>query len=130
MFQIGQKIRLWKYYIETLQFLIQEQYMLTVTERRADGEYVGTLEDGSVYKFENGCWWAESAEGEARLKMAIHIWNSAMILREENMRVILLPKGEKIEPDGDVGKCEKHYLYYFSGHSCSVCRGEASSTIG
>lgn len=121
----GQKIRLWKYRAETLQFLVDQQFMLTITEDLGDGKYMGTLEDGSVYSFENGSWWAESAEGEMKLDMAVHVWNTAMRKPEGNMRVILLPEGNNIVPDGDVEKCEKHNRYYFCRGSCISCRVDA-----
>lgn len=122
---LGQKIRLWRYRVETLQFLIDQEYLLTVTEDLGDGKYTGTLEDGSVYSFENGSWWAESAEGEMKLDMAVHVWNAAMRKHEWNFRVILLPEGDDIVPTGDVEKCEKHNRYYFSRGSCISCRVDA-----
>jgi hypothetical protein len=125
---LGQKIRLWKYHVETRQFLVDQQFMLTVTEDLGDGKYTGTLEDGSVYSYENGVWWAESAEGEMKLDMAMHIWNIAMRKAEYNMRVLLLPEGRNIEPDGDVEKCEKHNRYFLSGNRCLGCRMDARAT--
>lgn len=122
---LGQKIRLWKYHAETLQFLIDQQYMLIVIAQVGESHFTGTLEDSSVYNFENGSWWSESSEGEVRLDMAVHVWNTAMRKPEGNMRVILLPEGNNIEPDGDVEKCEKHNRYYFSRGSCISCRVDA-----
>lgn len=119
---LGQKIRLWRYRAETLQFLVSQQFMLTVTEDLGNNKYTGTLEDGSVYRHENGYWWADSAEGEMKLDMAVHVWNTAMRKPEGNMRVILLPEGNNIEPDGDVEKCAKHNKYFFSRGSCIGCR--------
>ncbi len=97
--------------------------MLTVTELR-DGKYRGVLEDGSVYSFENDSWWAESAECEMKLDMAIVVWNTAMRQPEAAMRVIQLPEGKNIEPDGDVEKCEKHNRYIFTGCRCFMCRAD------
>ena len=99
--------------------------MLTVTEDLGDGQYLGTLENGSVYSYENGSWWAVSAEDEMRLEMATHVWNVVMSEAAANMRAILLPEGRSIEPDGDVLKCEKHSRYFFTGSNCSRCRMEA-----
>ncbi|MBP6888105.1 MAG: hypothetical protein KBC21_00220 [Candidatus Pacebacteria bacterium] len=89
---------------------------------------MGTLEDGSAYSFENGSWWAESAEGEMKLDMAVHVWNTTMRKPEGNTRVILLPEGNNIVPDGDVEKCEKHNRYYFSRGSCIGCRVDARNS--
>lgn len=122
MFHVGQKICLWKYRAETLQFLVDKQHTLTVTEDLGDSKYSGTLEDGSVYSYGNGSWWAESAEGELMFDMAVNIWNTAMCRLEGAMRIILLPEGKNIEPDGDVEKCDKHNRYFFSGGSCFGCR--------
>jgi hypothetical protein len=122
---VGQKIQLWQYFLETLQCLVHQEYLLTITAELGDGKYAGTLEDGTAYFFENGTWWAESSEGPSKLEMAVDVWNTAMRSREWNLRVIKLPSGDNIVPTGDVEKCETHNRYYFSRGSCVGCRVDA-----
>lgn len=119
MFQIGQKIRLWKCRTDAHQLQIEQQYMLTVTELFEGGTCRGTIEDGSVYAFEFGHWFTRSINSVAKLDTAARAWNVAT---EKDMRVILLPEREDIEPDGDVEKCKKHNRYYLSGTLCQKCR--------
>jgi hypothetical protein len=121
---VGQQIRLWEYRVETLQVLIEQQHMLTVTKVLGEGRYMGMLEDGSVYSYENGSWRAESAEGVRRFESAVLIWNLVMREPMSNMRVILLPHGENIVPDGNVVKCTKHNLFSLAGNVCPECRME------
>jgi hypothetical protein len=125
---VGQKIRLWKFHAQTLQLLVEQQYMLTVTARISETHFTGTLEDGSVYSFDNGYWWAVSDQGQIKLEIAVHVWNVVMSKPEGNMRIILLPEGENIVPDGDVEKCKKHNRYHYSRGSCIRCR-VASRTL-
>lgn len=118
MFQIGQKIRLWKCRTDAHQLKIEQQFMLTITGNDSD-IYYGTIEDGSIYAFEFGYWFSRSINSVAKLDTAVRAWNVAT---EKDMRVISLPEREDIKPDGDVAKCTEHNRYYLSGTLCQKCR--------
>lgn len=123
MFTIGQKIELWMYRQETLQLVVDQRFMLTVTKILDDGEYMGVREDGAEYKCANGFWWAEKPETEPmRLESAVGAWTMLMLHTHENRRVILMPSEERIVPGGDVGHCTKHNHYFHTGGSCRSCR--------
>lgn len=124
--RVGQKIRVWGYRSQILQFLVTASHILTITDKGPDGKVTGQIEDGTIYTYNSGEWVASSDEGEEYiLHTAYAFWNQTMSRNRKGMRIIHYPSGETAVPDGDVTKCKDHNRYYISDETCSACKVHA-----